>query len=237
MPGIPPSFHQRVIQAAETALAQNEFVCLADVFRYLRFLPESFYNRWINGLEPYLEPLIQAGPAKIAWTKAVFAEWVRDRGLRSWEVPSFARTVGPRRELRFTAGDDAEAESMYRLHYFSSATPESRQRRIVEKGGAPPETVVFSILRDSQCSRCKEDLWHGSLLVMESAQPLCLKCAGMGDLEYLPAGDAALTRRARKYSSRYAVVVRYSRAQKRYERQGILVEAAALKRAEGEIHL
>lgn len=67
---------------------------------------------------------------------------------------------------------------------------------------------------------------------MEADHPLCLACAGLGDLEYLPAGDATLTRRAAKYSERKAVVVRYSRARDRYERQGILVEEAALAKAE-----
>ena len=53
-------------------------------------------------------------------------------------------------------------------------------------------------------------------------------------LEFLPSGDAALTVRARKYSGRSAVVLKWSRARKRYERQGLLVEAAALERAEQE---
>jgi len=48
---------------------------------------------------------------------------------------------------------------------------------------------------------------------------------------FLAAGDPAVTRRARKHSSRSAVVVRFSRARERSERQGILVEAAALARA------
>src|SRR5690606_28218852 len=44
----------------------------------------------------------------------------------------------------------------------------------------------------------------------------------------------ALTRRARKHSGLSAVVVRFSRARKRYERQGVLVEERALERAEAE---
>ena len=59
-------------------------------------------------------------------------------------------------------------------------------------------------------------------------------CAGLEDLEFLPSGDAALTRRATKYSGRLAVVVRFSRSRGRYERQGILVEIDALEKAEQE---
>ena len=51
---------------------------------------------------------------------------------------------------------------------------------------------------------------------------------------YLPSGDAALTRRARKHSVLAAVVVRFSRLRGRYERQGLLVEESALAEAERE---
>jgi hypothetical protein len=59
----------------------------------------------------------------------------------------------------------------------------------------------------------------------------------MGELEYLPAGDMALTRRATKYSGKVATVVRFSRSRGRYERQGILVESAAVEKAEAECTL
>jgi len=69
---------------------------------------------------------------------------------------------------------------------------------------------------------------------MERGQPLCLACADLDCLEFLPAGDATLSRRARKYSPLSAVVVRFSRARKRYERQGLLVTPEAIDRAEQE---
>ena len=62
----------------------------------------------------------------------------------------------------------------------------------------------------------------------ESAHAACLRCISLDDLEYLPAGDASLTRRAKANSTRYAVVVRFSRTRRRYERQGLLVEQQAL---------
>jgi hypothetical protein len=63
---------------------------------------------------------------------------------------------------------------------------------------------------------------------------LCLRCADLDHLVFLARGDAALTRRASRYSTLRAVVVRFSRARKRYERQGVLVEEHALARAEQE---
>ena len=58
------------------------------------------------------------------------------------------------------------------------------------------------------------------------------RTADLDHLVFLAAGDAALTRRAKKASTLSAVVVRWSRTRKRYERQGILIEEAALEAAE-----
>jgi hypothetical protein len=96
------------------------------------------------------------------------------------------------------------------------------------------EITVFDILRESQCAGCGEDLARGSFLTMEDGKPFCLDCADLGHLVYLPRGDAALTRRSKKNSALSAVVIRFSRTRKRYERQGILVEEAALENAEAE---
>ena len=86
-------------------------------------------------------------------------------------------------------------------------------------------------LKDWVCARCTGS---GDLLTMDDAGPLCMTCADLDHLVFLGAGDAALTRRAKKASGLSAVVVRWSRSRKRYERQGILVEEAALDQAERE---
>ncbi|HEX2207553.1 MAG TPA: hypothetical protein VHG93_07705, partial [Longimicrobium sp.] len=102
------------------------------------------------------------------------------------------------------------------------------------KQAESPEIVVFSIVRDSTCAECGCEMWKGRFLRMEEGKPLCLSCADLDHLAYLPSGDTAMTRRASKYSRLRAVVVRFSRARKRYERQGVLVEQDALERAERE---
>ena len=96
------------------------------------------------------------------------------------------------------------------------------------------DLVVFDILRDSKCAECFQELWKGDFLFMEGQRPLCLSCADLDHLLYLPRGDTALTRRARKHSALSAVVVRFSRSRGRYERQGVLIEEPALERAEEE---
>jgi hypothetical protein len=69
---------------------------------------------------------------------------------------------------------------------------------------------------------------------MENSAPVCMQCAEMDHLVFLPSGDSALTRRAKRASRLSAVVVRFSRTRRRYERQGILVETDALELAEAE---
>lgn len=96
------------------------------------------------------------------------------------------------------------------------------------------DIVVFEILRDSTCAECGDELEKGRWLRLEKERPLCMSCADLAHLVYLPRGDAALTRRASRYSLLKAVVVRFSRSRNRYERQGVLIEEAALARAEEE---
>jgi hypothetical protein len=97
------------------------------------------------------------------------------------------------------------------------------------------ELKVFITNRDSKCDECGEDLGrHAWITLRRDKGALCLACADLDDLAFLPSGDPALTRRARKYSTLSAVVLKWSRARNRYERQGLLVEEEALQKAEEE---
>jgi hypothetical protein len=98
--------------------------------------------------------------------------------------------------------------------------------------GRSADIVVISPLKDWVCAVSAEA--KGDLLVMDDRGPLCLSCADLGHLVFVPSGDAAITRRARKHSRLSAVVVRWSRARRRYERQGVLVERPAIEQAEAE---
>ena len=94
---------------------------------------------------------------------------------------------------------------------------------------------VFITVSEATCSECGEALGRRAwITLVEDKGALCLSCADLDHLLFLPAGDAALTRRARKHSTLCAVVLRWSRARKRYERQGLLVEREALEQAEEE---
>lgn len=95
--------------------------------------------------------------------------------------------------------------------------------------------AVFISMRESRCEECKEDLGSRAWITLNKAKgALCLSCADLDHLLFLAAGDPALTRRAKKHSGLSAVVLKWSRARKRYERQGLLVEEEALQKAEQE---
>ncbi len=94
---------------------------------------------------------------------------------------------------------------------------------------------VFITNQDSTCDECGEKLGHHAwITLVENKGALCLSCADLDHLVFLPTGSAALTRRSAKYSILSAVVLQWSRARKHYERKGLLVEEAALQRAEQE---
>ncbi len=97
------------------------------------------------------------------------------------------------------------------------------------------DLTVFITNQEATCAECGEELGRGAwIMLTEEKQALCLVCADLDHLLFLSAGDAALTRRSRKYSRLAAVVVKWNRRRKRYERQGLLVEAEGLAQAEQE---
>lgn len=98
----------------------------------------------------------------------------------------------------------------------------------------PEQPSVFILYKSEECGECEDELSPGESAVRKEAHWLCLSCADLDHLVFLPSGNTALTVRAQKHSGRSAVVVKFSKSRKRNERQGILVEEAALAKAEAE---
>ena len=226
---------ERVAEAAGQALENQKYVSAVDVLMGMGMLQPYHLDRWRRGEVPHLEGVIQCGSAKLSDSLRTFRSWAEARALKPIETVYTANARGGKGvTLQFSASGDPAIEALWRTHYVSPDLPEKKQQRVVAKASAPKELVVFSTLRDSKCSECGQELQKGNFLTLENSAPLCLECADLGHLEFLERGDAALTRRAGKYSALRAVVVRFSRSRGRYERQGLLVEPAALARAEDE---
>ena len=222
----------RVSRAAETLLADRKQVSFVDVLVAIGSLAGSHVSSWRQGRLDCLEETMQVDPSRISQAMTLFESWATGKGL-SPSVTDYVARTPERRTLRFGRRHDPALEERYRTHWISPDLPESVQGRLAKKASKPPELVVVMPLnKEWKCHRCGQG---GALLIMEKPGPACLRCVGLDDLEYLPSGDALLTRRAKTKSVRSAVVVRFSRSRRRYERQGLLVEPQALAAAQREI--
>ena len=185
----------------------------------LGWLAQSNVDRWKQGRVPSLDRCVGVDADKVMAAFAALQHWAEDRGLKPSEADY--------QDLQFTADADADVERAYRTHWGSTDVPDP----VIERPHRPRGITVFSPHSAWACASCGDT---GDFLFKDNAGALCLDCADLGHLEFLPSGDAALTRRATKASRLSAVVVRWSRRRNRYERQGILAEAAAIEQAAQE---
>lgn len=220
---------RRVARACENALAERRYVSAVDVLAGLGWLAPSHLDRWRQGRVDCLERVVQANLHKQSAAMRLMRQWATERGLQASETDYVARTPD-RRRLRFSVSGTAEIERAYRTHWVSPELSTAKRKRLAERANRAPDLVVISPLKDWTCATCSGT---GDLLLMQDDEPLCMSCAGMDHLVFLPAGDAKVTRRAHQASDLCAVVVRFSRTRKRYERQGLLVEPTALTEAQG----
>jgi hypothetical protein len=222
---------QRVAKAAEAALAAQGYAGAIDVLGGIGWLNPSTVGQWRRGQIDCLERAIQTNPARIAEALKLFQSWATAKGLKASETNYVARRP-ERQTLRFSASGDPAIEAQYRTQWASPALSTRKRERLAEKTSRAPDLVVIKPLNSEwTCHRCGKT---GELLMMENPGPACLSCVGLDDLTFLPAGDALLTRRAKANSARRAVVVRFSKTRRRYERQGLLVEPSALEEARGQ---
>jgi hypothetical protein len=220
---------RRVMTAAEQALTRQRYASPLDVLTGMGWVPLGLVTDWRQGRAPHLEAVAAVSADRLADALEVFHRWVDSHGLRPSEVEYLAATRD-RQPLRFTAVGDVALERAYRTHWMPADLPERQRERLTARQSKPPDLVVVQPLAAFTCADC--GLTDTDMLIMEAAGPVCLTCADLDHLVFLPAGDAALTRRAKKASQLSAVVVRFSRPRKRYERQGLLVEESAVEQAE-----
>lgn len=219
----------RVERAASETLARQKYVTPLDVCAGIGWLAPPHVDGWKQGRIAVLSDALPVDEGKLAELLRCLEDWAAKNGLNRGEA-TYVSATRDRRELRFTPGSGPETE--WRTRWTSPDLTEKQSERIARKSSAAPDLVVIQPTKDFTCAECQQD--GGALLIMDDAGPLCLGCADLDHLVFLPAGNAALTRRSKKASRLSAVVVRWNRSRKRYERQGLLVEEAALAQAEAE---
>jgi len=199
----------RVAKAAETALAAQKYVSPIDVLVGIGWLDPGAPDHWRRAQLDCLEEAVQTRPD------------------RQSEFMTLLHARTPQRQtLRFSESGDPSIEQFYRTQWVSPDLSEKKRERLAEKTSRAPDLVVIRPLNTQwKCHRCGAT---GDLLIMENPGPACLRCVGLDDLDFLSAGDTLLTRRVKAKSARCAVVMRFSRSRRRYERQGLLVEPRVL---------
>jgi hypothetical protein len=203
----------------------------------LQWLYGGHVEQWRKGNPHFrvLEQHFQSSPEKRATVFDFFREWVEEQRLQPIEATYAMRSVRASEPLQVTLSGDEDAEAFFRRQYARPDLSAKHAGKLKEKLNKTPEIVVFIAVGKSRpCSECGAEIEPGTFSAVERGQPLCMRCADLDHLLFLPSGDATLTRRAKKLSSLSAVVVKFSRTRKRYERQGLLVTEAALDEAEAQ---
>ncbi len=225
----------RVIDSAEAVLERNGAVGPIELFEQMGFLSPVHVNQWKQG-NPHCEALeahVQCGQKKRDQTFKVFFEWVAEKKLEPIEATYSSASHSGAQSLKITVDGDAEKEAFFRTQFRPANLSDAKQQRLKKKLTKTPDLVVYQITSNSSnCSECAAEIFKGECIVLEKGKALCLTCADMDHLEFLPSGNATLTRRSKKLSPLSAIVLRFNRSRKRYERQGILVTSAAIDEAE-----
>ncbi|MFD4194390.1 DUF2293 domain-containing protein [Amycolatopsis thermoflava] len=221
--------HNRVASVAGAALAQRKYVAPVEVFTALGWVHPSRVEEWRRGRFSPLAKELPVGTARIAEALECLGNWARANGLSPSDSAYVAGTRD-RRDLRFT--EDDALDQLCRTHWLAPGLTDKQRARLTERQNKAPDLAVTIAGNDWTCAGCATRGATGDLHLPEGDGHLCLACADFDHLVFLPAGNAALSRRAKLESTLAVLVLRFNRRRKRHERQGILVEEAALERAE-----
>ena len=234
VPNKKQNLRERVAEVAEQCIGAEDAVGILDVFMGLGFLHPSHFEAWKKGMQyiPVLDDWIQCGEKKRNLATEYFLAWVHEQTLEPFEITYEKNVRQGTRPLRLTHGNDESCESLYRTKFRRAGLTVGQEERIEKKSNRIPDLLVYAHSRsESKCSECGSSL-EGELLYLENGNALCIDCADMAHLVFLPRGNATLTRRAKKFSSLSAIVLRFNRRRRRYERQGTLVTSEAIEQAE-----
>jgi len=219
---------RRVVDAANAALTQTGHVAPVEIVMRLGWLPPTLEHEWRNG-ERELFAHMQISVEKLRACIASLDEWAKQRGLVSLEATYVARSRA-HQPLRFSSALSDVEERAWRTHWTAADASPKQLEKLQQKLEKAPDLFCVDA-RDFgwTCGECKDT---GPFYLRDGNKTLCLACADLDHLTFLPAGDATLSRRAKAKSKLSAVVMRFVRSRKRWERRGVLVEADALAAAE-----
>jgi hypothetical protein len=145
---------ERVIRAAEAALAARNYVSPIDVLVGIRWLDPGAVKRWQRGQVEYLEGVVQTKLSRIPEAMKLFRSWATAKGLLPSETHYVAKTP-QRQALRFSKSGDPTIERLYRTHWISGELSKGKRERLAAKASRAPELVVIQPLNDAwKCHQC-----------------------------------------------------------------------------------
>jgi hypothetical protein len=101
------------------------------------------------------------------------------------------------------------------------------------------DPAVYCLSKASRCHNCDAKQESGSIVTLvegkDEREVNCLNCSGLNGYRMVRAGDAKVTRLAKKYSPKRYIVLKWSELWKTYERQGLLVQPDAVEQIEKEL--
>ncbi len=229
------NLNTRVPRAAADALEINGYASPIELLLQMHLLHSGHLRQWEKGLHKCLYPSIQGSSQKLEDIYRIFTIWARDNDLIQFEATLRTSGRDQSHELQVTADANPEREIFFRTYYAPADITKRKLENLKKKLNKAPDLVVFIMQRESAtCYECGIKLSRGESIFQDQNDSLCLHCADLDHLEFLPSGNAAMSRRSKKYSPLSAIVIQFNRKARRYQRRGILVTAAAIKKAEAE---
>jgi hypothetical protein len=137
--------NDRVIKAAEAALATRKYVSPIDVLVGIGWLDPGAVKRWQQGQIDCLEAVVQTNLPRISEAMKLLRSWAAAKGLAPGETHYVARTPS-RATLRFSRSGNPTIEKLYRTHWISGELSEKKRERLAKSTSRAPELVVIQPL-------------------------------------------------------------------------------------------
>ena len=221
----------KVTQFCQQYIDKGEGINILDLYNYLCWLERSQLEKWKSGHAQLLGNLIQVGQKKQRHVIRHFIELTKpfQYFFSKSSTVSLVRGIVP-----YEIGDliPELQEQLFRV-YLPTTMTERKKANLEKKLAKASEFRFFTHTgKTENCIKCKRSFKRKELYYEDNYDRYCLNCIGYNDLILLPCGDATRSRRAKKYSARFAEVMEYNPRSRRYERRGILVEAKAIELAD-----
>jgi hypothetical protein len=117
--------NDRVVKAAEAALAAQKYASAIDVLVGIGWLDPGTVKCWRQGQVGYLEGAIQTNLPRISEAMKLFRSRAGAKGLIPSETAYIARAPSPP-QLRFSKSGKPSVEKLYRTHWISPELSEKQ---------------------------------------------------------------------------------------------------------------